>query len=77
MFMSSFKYCRLNKKKADKSESEKFFSLTSNDQLCKFFAANSSVDSFSEKEIAQYFCSIPGHNANCERIFSLLENSLE
>lgn len=60
-------------KKENKDDSAKFFSQTSNDQICEFFKANSNIDSFSEiLKIAQYFFSIPGHNANCERIFSLI-----
>ena len=62
----------LNMKKNDVGGSADFFSQTSNDQMCQFFKANANIDSFSEiLKIAQYFFSIPGHNANCERIFSL------
>lgn len=42
--------------------------------MCQFLASNSCTESFTEiLKIASYFFSIPGHNANCERIFSLIE----
>lgn len=39
----------------------------------RLFSTNSNIAAYSEiLKIAQYFLSIPAHNANCERIFSLI-----
>lgn len=56
-----------------KEKDPNFFKQSCNSQVVQFFKANANIESFSEiLKIAQFFFSIPGHNANCERIFSLI-----
>lgn len=61
---------RFLESKLDDSE---YFAKNCNDKICEFFTANTNIDGFSEVlKIVQYFFSVPGHNANCDRIFSLM-----
>ena len=54
-----------------KSNNVEYFEKSCNSKICDFFAANKNIDSYSEVlKIAEYFFAIPGHNANCERIFT-------
>ena len=56
-----------------KNEDEEFFKQSASSKMCCFFAANVNLESYSELlRIAQFFFSIPAHNANCERVFSLM-----
>ncbi|XP_033222612.1 uncharacterized protein LOC117176470 [Belonocnema kinseyi] len=56
-----------------KRDDSEYFANNSNDKICEFFASNTNFDDFSEfLKIVQYLFSVPGHNANCERIFSLM-----
>lgn len=57
-------------------ENDLFFKECCNDKICQFFLANKyNIDTYSEiLKIAEFFFSIPGHNANCERIFSLVKS---
>ena len=63
-----------NLKKIVKSKkNEELFGKSCSSKICDFFAANSNILSYSEiLKIAQYFFAISGHNANCERISSLI-----
>lgn len=56
-----------------KNDDNDFFAKPCSSKICVLFAANSNISSYSEiLKIAQYLYAIPGHNANCERIFSLI-----
>lgn len=65
----------VNLKKFLKQQNSKFFEDLCVSKWCKFFAANVNVASYSELlKIAQFFFAIPAHNANCERVFSLMNS---
>lgn len=55
-----------------KTKENQFFQQSSSSKICAFFSVNN-ITTFTEiLRIAQFFFAIPGHNANCERIFSLM-----
>lgn len=63
----------VNLKKFLSYQDSEYFKQDSNKKICDFFNSNTNVAGYSEMlKIVQYFFSIPGHNANCERIFSLI-----
>lgn len=63
----------VDKKRQDKDAD--FFAKPCNDKICAFFAANNDPSAYSEiLKIAKYYFAIPGHNANCERAFSLIKS---
>lgn len=63
----------MNLKKFLSTKDHDYYKQDCNQKLCIFFASNLSIGGYSEiLKIVQFFFSIPGHNANCERIFSLI-----
>lgn len=57
----------------EKNNSKEFYSKPCNSKIVEFFTANANIVCHSEiLKIDQYFYAIPGHNANCEKIFSLI-----
>lgn len=62
-----------SKEKETKDLKEAFFNQCSSAKMCDFLAHNECLETCSEiLRIAQYFFTIPSHNANCERVFSLV-----
>jgi len=65
----------INLKNFSKRQDSSYFSQNSSTKLCIFFKSNNNITSYSEiLKISQYFFCIPGHNANTERIFSLISS---
>lgn len=57
------------------SQNDSYFSEKTPKKLTLFFLSNTSMAAYSEiLKIAQFFFAIPGHNANTERIFSLISS---
>ena len=75
LFDQTMNLVRFVKKKQDEKDID-FFQKNGNDKICDFFHANEgNFETFSEiSKIVNFFFAIPGHNANCERIFSLIKS---
>lgn len=57
----------------ESSNDPEFIKLSCSQKWAKYFNSSKSVDCCSELlKLAEYFFSIPGHNANVERVFSLI-----
>ena len=74
LFNQTMNLARLIEQKQKKDNL--FFNQCCNDKICKcFLAKNNNIGAYSEiLKIVEFFFSIPGHNANCERIFSLVNS---
>lgn len=55
---------------------EKFLNLTTNEKWVKYFEVKSNNEEFYSEllKISQFFFCIPSHNANIERVFSMITN---
>lgn len=74
IFDQSMNLIRFIEKKREEEDLQ-FFKKSCNDKICIFFSANRDECSYSEiLKIAKFFFAIPGHNANCERSFSLIKS---
>lgn len=63
----------VNLKKFLGTKDPPFFELECNEKMCCFFNSNTTLAGYSEiLKMAQYIFAIPSSNANCERIFSLI-----
>lgn len=66
-------FCNLKQFVTEQKDNEDFKKKLANEKWTIFFKYCSSVEQYSEfLKIAQYFFAIPAHNANVERIFSLI-----
>lgn len=68
-------FCVLKKFCDDKTDDEDYKALLAHEKWCRFFQHGDNTEYFSELlKVVEFFLAIPSHNANVERVFSLIQS---